>query len=367
MLVSPLRTNRRNRNNLVSDSRADASAAMATDSRPPDAQKDLASSDAFADTLHIILAQLATINKCLELQSEAPARHDQLLGSQIGMAVSTPNPAKPVEMNGQASVTTGTCGGSNGNGGEGFRQPSRSQHRHNGGDLREELCNSFHRPKLKFPRYDGETDPLPWLNRCESYFKGMRTMAAEQVWLASLHLDGAAAEWYYSLEREYGMLPWTRFAQFVNPRFGLAQFVNLCFGPPIRFNPLGELKALQKIGMVEEYQRHILMLLCRCDGLSPDHQMNLFTAGLGEPLTSDVEMQRPNDLQVVISLAKAFERRASAASPASALVSARVSYYPRPTVSATGSTATSTPAAPTNSLKSRFRRLSPEEMTNKRK
>jgi hypothetical protein len=33
---------------------------------------------------------------------------------------------------------------------------------------------------------------------------------------------------------EYDMLPWTHFAE----------FVNLCFGPPIQFNPLGELKAL---------------------------------------------------------------------------------------------------------------------------
>jgi hypothetical protein len=149
-----------------------------------------------------------------------------------------------VATNGQTSVTTGTGGRSNGNDGEGFRQPSAPQHRNNGGDFREELHNLFHRPKLNFSCYDGEIDPLPWLNRCESYFRGMWTMAAEQVWLASLHLDGAAAEWYYSLEREYGMLPWTRFVE----------FVNLCFGPPIQFNPLRELKALQKTGTIEEYQ-----------------------------------------------------------------------------------------------------------------
>jgi hypothetical protein len=35
-----------------------------------------------------------------------------------------------------------------------------------------------------------------------------------------------------------------------------------------------------------------LALLCRCDGLSAAHAMNLFTAGLGEPMTLDVEMQR---------------------------------------------------------------------------
>jgi hypothetical protein len=63
---------------------------------------------------------------------------------------------------------------------------------------------------------------------------------------------------------------------------------------------------------VEDYQRQFLQLLCRCDGLSPTHQMNLFTTGLGEPMTSDVEMQQPADLQAAMSLAWAFERRATA-------------------------------------------------------
>jgi hypothetical protein len=68
-------------------------------------------------------------------------------------------------------------------------------------------------------------------------------------------MDGVAAEWYYALERDYGMVSWTRFTELVNLRFGL----------PIRFNPLGELKGLHRIGTVEEYQRQFLALLCRCD------------------------------------------------------------------------------------------------------
>jgi hypothetical protein len=122
--------------------------------------------------------------------------------------------------------------------------------------------------------------------------------------MASLHMDGIAAEWYYALEREYGLMSWARFAE----------FVNLHFGPPLRSNPLGELKEL-RTGSVEEYQRQFLALLCRCDSLSAVHAMNLFTAGLGEPMTLDVEMQRPEDLQAAMSLARAFERRASVAPP----------------------------------------------------
>jgi hypothetical protein len=64
---------------LVSDFRTGASIAMATDSQPTDAQ-DFASSDAIADILNTILAQLSTINKRMELHGETLARHDQLLG-----------------------------------------------------------------------------------------------------------------------------------------------------------------------------------------------------------------------------------------------------------------------------------------------
>jgi hypothetical protein len=121
--------------------------------------------------------------------------------------------------------------------------------------------------------------------------------------MASLHMDGTAAEWYYTLEREYGLMPWNRFAE----------FVNLHFGPPIQSNPLGELKELWRTRSVDEYQQQFLALLCHCDGLSAAHAMNLFTTGLGEPMTSDVEMQHPDDLQSAMSMARAFECRASVA------------------------------------------------------
>jgi hypothetical protein len=77
---------------------------------------------------------------------------------------------------------------------------------------------------------------------------------------------------------------------------------NLRFGPPIRFNPLGELKGLHRTGTIEEYQRQFLPLLCRCDGLTPEHKMNLFMVGLVEPMCSNIEMQRPADLQATMSL-----------------------------------------------------------------
>jgi hypothetical protein len=43
----------------------------------------------------------------------------------------------------------------------------------------------FH--KLDFPMFDGGGDPLPFLNRCEHYFRGQRTLEEERVWLAAFH------------------------------------------------------------------------------------------------------------------------------------------------------------------------------------
>jgi hypothetical protein len=42
------------------------------------------------------------------------------------------------------------------------------RNRHNSGE--------GHQPKLNFPSYDGEFDPLSWLIKCASYFHGMQTL-----------------------------------------------------------------------------------------------------------------------------------------------------------------------------------------------
>lgn len=73
----------------------------------------------------------------------------------------------------------------------------------------------------------------------------MRTIDGEKVWMASLHLDGVAAEWFYALDRDNNNITWSRFVD----------FLNLQFGPPIRSNPLAKLKELRRTGSVDEYQR----------------------------------------------------------------------------------------------------------------
>jgi hypothetical protein len=94
----------------------------------------------------------------------------------------------------------------------------------------------FH--KLDFPTFDGGGDPLPFLNRCEQYFRGQRTLEEEKVWLAAFHLQGAAQQWYMWLERDEGTPGWRRFSELLEMRFG----------PPLISNPLGELAACRRTG-----------------------------------------------------------------------------------------------------------------------
>nr|XP_045090118.1 vegetative cell wall protein gp1-like [Aegilops tauschii subsp. strangulata] len=54
--------------------------------------------------------------------------------------------------------------------------------------------------KIDFATYDGTDDPLNWLNQCDRFFRGQRTLASERTWLTSYHLRGAAQTWYYALE-----------------------------------------------------------------------------------------------------------------------------------------------------------------------
>jgi hypothetical protein len=117
-------------------------------------------------------------------------------------------------------------------------------------------------------------------------------MEEEKVWMAALHLEGAAAKWYYALERDHGILSWPHFSDFVNMRFG----------PPLWTNGMAELKDLHRMGTVDEYTRQFSLLLCRCNDLSMPQQVNMFIAGLGEPLRTDVELQSPTQLQTAMSL-----------------------------------------------------------------
>jgi len=64
--------------------------------------------------------------------------------------------------------------------GRGFRDNGRDYD--DGGGRSFDRHHEPHRPpKIPFPTYDGESDPLTWLNKCENFFRGHRVPADEKV------------------------------------------------------------------------------------------------------------------------------------------------------------------------------------------
>jgi hypothetical protein len=103
-----------------------------------------------------------------------------------------------------------------------------------------------HPPKHRrwdFPRFDSTTDPMLFLNKCDSYFRQHRTMAKERVWMASYHLDDVVQLWHTQLQEDKGTPSWGRFKELLNLRFG----------PPLRSAPLFELAECRRTGTVEDY------------------------------------------------------------------------------------------------------------------
>jgi hypothetical protein len=61
-----------------------------------------------------------------------------------------------------------------------------------------------HGHKLLFPTYDDTEDPLPWLNRCDQFFRIQETPDVGKVFLVSFYMSGEASQWFSLLERNQG-------------------------------------------------------------------------------------------------------------------------------------------------------------------
>eukprot|EP00267_Zea_mays_P045001 XP_020397235.1 uncharacterized protein LOC109941145 [Zea mays] len=157
-----------------------------------------------------------------------------------------------------------------------------------------------HPPKfqrMEFPRYDGKSDPLIFINKCESYFRHQRTMPEEKVWMASYNMDDVAQLWFLQLQEDEGTPPWGRFKELLNLRFG----------PALRSAPLFELTECRRTGSVEEYSNRFQALLSRAGRLQESQRVQLYTGGLLPPLSHQVRVHAPESLAVAMSLARMLE------------------------------------------------------------
>ena len=153
--------------------------------------------------------------------------------------------------------------------------------------------------KMDFPKFDGKSDPLSFLNRCESYFHQQRIPAEEQVWMASYNLEGGAQLWYIQVQTDEGTPSWRRFSELLNLRYG----------PPVRSNPMAELMECKRTSTVAEYQDRFEALLPRVGPLDERQRVQTFTAGLRPPLSIDVQVQNPQTLVLAMNLARTLEQR----------------------------------------------------------
>jgi hypothetical protein len=131
-----------------------------------------------------------------------------------------------------------------------------------------DLPPKFH--KLDFPRYDGKTDSMLFIKKCESYFRQQRTMPEERFWMASYNLEDIAQLWLIQLQEDEDTPSWGHFKDLLNLRFET----------PLCSAPLFELTECRRMGTVEEYANRFQALLPRAGQLEESQRVQLFTGGL---------------------------------------------------------------------------------------
>ena len=88
------------------------------------------------------------------------------------------------------------------------------------------------------------------------------------------------------VEKDEGTPSWNRFKELLDLRFG----------PPLRSNALGELVACRLTSTVADFLDRFQELLTRAGPLQENQKTQLFLAGLGEPLSLDVQIHGPSRL-----------------------------------------------------------------------
>jgi hypothetical protein len=219
-------------------------------------------------------------------------------------------------------------------------------------NLSGELFQMSH--KIEFPKFDGTTDSLPWLNRCERYFCICGTPEHRRVHYASFYLLEDAQLWYHRLELNGGPPTSDQFVRLINKRFEPA------------LTAIGELALLRKDGSVDDYAKKF-MALSYCDPAPTEtHQIQLFTAGLGTDLRTDVSLQQPAMLDDAVMFARAYEQRLLPQAVPQALPRSGRKFS-RPTASVVGSPSSSAPASSVASVANKTTptlKLSPAEIAD---
>ncbi|KAJ0668240.1 putative nucleotidyltransferase, Ribonuclease H [Helianthus annuus] len=157
-----------------------------------------------------------------------------------------------------------------------------------------------HKPylKLHFPRFSGD-DPMGWIYQAEQYFEFQQVPDADQVQLASFHLDGLALQWHRWYTKPRGPLSWSEFTTALLQRFGPTDYED----------PSEALSRLTQVSTVAVYQESFEKLSHRVDGLPEVFLVGSFTGGLKEEIRLEVKMKKPRNLADAMGLARMAEEK----------------------------------------------------------
>jgi hypothetical protein len=151
--------------------------------------------------------------------------------------------------------------------------------------------------------------------------------------------------------------------------------INSRFGPPLSASLIGQLAWLRCTENVNDYTARFMELSCRNKSLTEHQQIQLYIAGLSDPLRTDVQLQQPTKLDDAVIFARAYEQRNAArtAVPQPARgggrFSIRAAMPGAPTAPQGPPTAPQGPPAPTspggNKQQATTLRLSPAEIAQR--
>jgi hypothetical protein len=135
--------------------------------------------------------------------------------------------------------------------------------------------------------------------KAEQYFDFQNITPAQQVQLASFHLDGIALQWHRWLNKFRGPLVWSEFVQAILLRFGPTEYED----------PSESLTRLRQTTTVAAYQEAFERLSHQVDGLPEGFLIGCFVAGLRDDIHIDVKIKQPHTLADAIGVARLLEER----------------------------------------------------------
>lgn len=165
--------------------------------------------------------------------------------------------------------------------------------------------------RIECPNFDGSDSFRGWLYKCEQFLEINRIPAQNRIRIVFFHLFGDALEWHqcYMEDKREVNVSWEQYRNAMSLRFDRN----------ILKRPLIQLKKMQQVGSVEEYQQEFerIRFQAQC---SETQALDMFLGGLKEKLQCFVAALQPTSVMEAFHYATLYETALSSdISPAPAI------------------------------------------------